>query len=141
MKMMKQENAVKQRAWALLLALGCLLPGWSWAQNMIRGIQTAQQAGVEVLRVEPFVGAAAQSLVREVARSLGSKACTFCGFIHGIAAMCVSCDDEIVVVLTWNDEKFRHGLWCDRAVCVIERMLNAPRLEIFSLAVQCLCPS
>ncbi|MFN4114930.1 MAG: type IV pilus secretin PilQ [Inhella sp.] len=49
---MKQENSVKQRAWALMLALGCLLPGMSWAQNMIRGIQTAQQAGVEVLRVE-----------------------------------------------------------------------------------------
>ncbi len=47
-----QENFVKTSAWALIAALGCLLPGWSWAQNMIRGIQTAQQAGVEVLRVE-----------------------------------------------------------------------------------------
>lgn len=47
-----QENFVKLRAWAVIAALGCLLPSWSWAQNMIRGIQTAQQAGVEVLRVE-----------------------------------------------------------------------------------------
>lgn len=47
-----QENFVKQRAWAVIAVLGCLLPGLGWAQNMIRGIQTAQQAGVEVLRVE-----------------------------------------------------------------------------------------
>jgi len=47
-----QENFVKHSVWAVVAALGCLLPSWSWAQNMIRGIQTAQQAGVEVLRVE-----------------------------------------------------------------------------------------
>lgn len=49
---MTQEKLVKQSAWALVLALGCLMPSWAWAQTMIQGIQTAQQAGVEVLRVE-----------------------------------------------------------------------------------------
>ena len=47
-----QENFVKLRAWAVIAAMGCLLPSWGWAQNMIRGIQTSQQAGVEVLRIE-----------------------------------------------------------------------------------------
>jgi hypothetical protein len=46
-----QENFVKHSAWAAIAVLGCLLPAWSWAQNMIRGIQTSQQAGVEVLRI------------------------------------------------------------------------------------------
>jgi type IV pilus assembly protein PilQ len=52
MKRQEQENFVKRSAWVVVAALGCLLPAWSWAQNMIRGIQTAQQAGVEVLRIE-----------------------------------------------------------------------------------------
>ena len=52
MKWTTQENFVKHSVWAVVAVLGCLLPSWSWAQNMIRGIQTAQQAGVEVLRIE-----------------------------------------------------------------------------------------
>jgi type IV pilus assembly protein PilQ len=49
---MTQEKLVKQSAWALVLAFSSLMPSWAWAQNMIQGIQTAQQAGVEVLRIE-----------------------------------------------------------------------------------------
>jgi type IV pilus assembly protein PilQ len=49
----KQESFVKRCGWALATALTLSsLPGWAWAQNAIRSIQTAQQAGVEVLRVE-----------------------------------------------------------------------------------------
>ncbi|MBN8504129.1 MAG: type IV pilus secretin PilQ [Burkholderiales bacterium] len=50
--MKQQENYVMRCAWAAVTVLGCLLPTWSWAQNTIRGIQTAQQAGVEILRIE-----------------------------------------------------------------------------------------
>jgi type IV pilus assembly protein PilQ len=49
---MTQEKLVKQSALALIVALSCLMPSWAWAQTMIQGIQTAQQAGVEVLRIE-----------------------------------------------------------------------------------------
>jgi len=48
----KQENLVKRCGTALLLALSIGMPGWAWAQNAIRSIQTNQQAGVEILRVE-----------------------------------------------------------------------------------------
>jgi type IV pilus assembly protein PilQ len=63
--MNKQENFVNQSAmtamaskglraaWLAAALLGCqlsLVP--AWAQNAIRGIQTSQQAGVEVVRVE-----------------------------------------------------------------------------------------
>jgi type IV pilus assembly protein PilQ len=45
----------KMRSWTvggLLLALGLVTPGLTWAQNLIRSISSNQQAGGEVIRVE-----------------------------------------------------------------------------------------
>lgn len=47
-----QESFVKRIGWALTAALTLTLPGWAWAQNAIRSIQSGQQAGVDVVRIE-----------------------------------------------------------------------------------------
>jgi type IV pilus assembly protein PilQ len=47
-----QESFVKRIGWALTAALTLTLPGLAWAQNAIRAIQSSQQAGVDVVRIE-----------------------------------------------------------------------------------------
>ena len=47
-----QESFVKRIGWALTAALTLSLPGLAWAQNAIRAIQSSQQAGVDVVRIE-----------------------------------------------------------------------------------------
>ena len=47
-----QESFVKRIGWALTAALTLTLPGLAWAQNAIRSIQSSQQSGVEVVRIE-----------------------------------------------------------------------------------------
>jgi len=47
-----QESFVKRIGWALTVALTLTLPGLAWAQNAIRSIQSSQQSGVEVVRIE-----------------------------------------------------------------------------------------
>ena len=57
---------------------------------------------IQVERLERVVRANA------VPRSLCRQTCALCGFVCGITAMDVGCNHEIIVILTRNNEKFRH---------------------------------
>ena len=62
-----QESFVKRIGWALTAALTLSLPGLAWAQNAIRAIQSSQQAGVDVVRIEFSCTATKDPLVEQQA--------------------------------------------------------------------------
>jgi hypothetical protein len=88
---------------------------------------------VQMKCLERVVGADA------VTCGLSGKTSALGGFIRGVTTGYISSDHEVIVLLTWDNEEFRHG-------CVVmksewSRILCAAKLGIFLLAVEPVCQS
>jgi hypothetical protein len=83
---------------------------------------------IEVKCLERVVSADA------VTRRFCRESSAFDGFISIVTTGYVSGYDKIIVLLTWDNEKFRHGCGMMKSEC--GRILREEKLEIFSLAVE-----
>lgn len=83
---------------------------------------------IEVKCLQRVVGADA------VARRFRRETSALDGFISTVTTGYISGYDKIIVLLTWDNEKFRHGCGVMKSEC--GRILREGKLEIFSLAVE-----